>query len=319
MTQLQSNEASSSNSSYHPEPAGYIGRFAPSPTGFLHIGSLIGALASYLDANASKGQWLVRIEDLDPPRETPGAAIAILESLKAHGLHWHGEVLWQSKQHQRYQQIVEQLLNDGKAFYCSCSRNKLQAQEGIHQNSCKADLDQPCAVRLIVCDGTIGFEDPIQGLFTQQLRRDVGDFVIQRKDKLFAYQLAVVLDDALQGVTHVVRGSDLLDSTLRQQFLQHQLNLPQPHYLHIPVITNQEGQKLSKQTFAPALENDKACDNLLQALFFLNQPVPPLDHQNNCESILQWAITHWDSKQIDHQIKIDESKLQHFASSQQLQ
>lgn len=297
----------------------YIGRFAPSPTGLLHLGSLIGALASYLDAKAHQGQWLVRMEDLDPPREMHGAAQAILDALCAHGLHWDGDVLWQSQQHHRYQQAAQQLLDQGLAFYCSCSRSELNNQSGVHQKSCTADLSKDCAIRVKACDKTVGFDDPIQGRFQQQLRNEVGDFVIQRKDKLFAYQLAVVLDDALQGVTQVVRGSDLLDSSPRQLYLQQLLNLPSPHYLHIPVITNSEGQKLSKQTFAPALDQSQASHNLLSALFFLNQPLPPLELRSQCSNILQWAIDHWNTQLIDHCLQIDKSKLQHFASSHQLQ
>ena len=294
----------------------YIGRFAPSPTGLLHLGSLIGALASYLDAKANQGQWLLRMEDLDPPREMAGAAAAILESLQAHGLQWDGEVLWQNQQHDRYLKATQQLLKHQQAFYCSCSRSELSEQSGIHRNTCTPDFTQSCAVRVKAEDSLISFTDPIQGLFQQQLQQQVGDFIIQRKDKLYAYQLAVVLDDAFQGVTHVVRGSDLLDSTPRQIFLQQRLHLPTPQYLHIPVITNSAGQKLSKQTFAPALQQTQACHNLLQALFFLNQPLPPQDLHHQCSTILHWAIAHWDSKLIEHHLQIDESKLLRFASSQ---
>ncbi|WP_019529794.1 tRNA glutamyl-Q(34) synthetase GluQRS [Dasania marina] len=295
--------------------ATYIGRFAPSPTGPLHIGSLIAALASYLDAKAQQGLWLLRMEDLDPPREQAGAAQSILHCLQSHGLHWDGEVLWQSQQQQRYQNAVAQLLAEDKAFYCRCSRSQLAAQRGIHRGNCQAQAPYShCAVRLAVTEQTLGFDDPLQGRLQQALASEVGDFVIQRKDQLFAYQLAVVLDDALQGVSHVVRGSDLLDSTPRQLLLQQQLALATPKYVHIPIIANSVGDKLSKQTFAPALATQQACLNLLKALFFLNQPLPPKTQQQNCQQILHWAIAHWSLAAVPHCSAIDEICLQHFAS-----
>ena len=295
-------------------PPKYIGRFAPSPTGPLHLGSLIAAVASYLDAKSQQGLWLLRMEDLDPPREQTGAAENILQCLQAHGLHWHGEVLWQSQQQQRYQAAVEQLIATGKAFYCRCSRSQLAQQQGIHAGNCQAQAPYTgCAVRLRVTEQSLSFNDPLQGRVQQLLHREVGDFVIQRKDQFYAYQLAVVLDDALQGVTHVVRGSDLLDSTPRQIFLQQQLALPTPQYVHIPVITNSAGHKLSKQTFAPALSPQQACQNLLKALYFLQQPLPPKSQQHDCSQILQWATAHWSLKAVPHCTAIDEITLQHFA------
>ena len=285
----------------------YRGRFAPSPTGLLHQGSLIGALASYLDAKANQGIWLVRMEDLDPPREMPGAAEAILQSLQAHGLQWDEEVLWQSQQYPRYQQAIEQLIQQGHAFYCSCSRTQLAATQGIHRQTCQADSKQACAVRLRVPEQQLGFDDPIQGHFEQQLKQNVGDFVIQRKDQLFAYQLAVVLDDAYQGITHIVRGSDLLDCTPRQLYLQQLMGFPTPHYMHFPVITNQQGQKLSKQTFAPALDSQQATDNLLLALAFLNQTLPPVNLRQHCRDILDWATAHWQADNINKTLAIAES------------
>ena len=232
----------------------YIGRFAPSPTGLLHIGSLIGALASYLDAKANQGLWLVRMEDLDPPREMSGAASAILQSLEDHGLAWDGEVLWQSQRHDAYRQVIDDLLLANKAFYCTCSRSDLQENKGIYQGRCRGCITPPSAqdfaVRLQVGNKPIAFNDAIQGHFSQQLERDVGDVVLQRKDGFFAYQLAVVVDDAYQGINHVVRGADLLDSTPRQIHLQRILAYVTPQYTHFPVITNKHGTKLSKQTFA---------------------------------------------------------------------
>lgn len=284
----------------------YIGRFAPSPTGPLHMGSLIAALASYLDARAHQGQWLLRMEDLDPPREEVGAAQAILQSLRDHGLHWDGDVLWQSQRHALYQQTIDSLLADAKAFYCTCSRSDLQALEGIHPGRCRAATtppDQPHAIRLQVPDREISFTDLIQGPFSQQLRREVGDVVLRRKDGWYAYQLAVVVDDMAQGVTRIVRGSDLLDSTPRQCWLQQQLGNQQlPQYAHIPVLTNSEGQKLSKQTFAPGISSAAVLDNLVYALRFLRQPVPPPPRQ--LDDLLNFAIKHWDLGKVPRQLSI---------------
>lgn len=294
----------------------YIGRFAPSPTGPLHIGSLIAALASYLDAKANHGAWLLRIENLDPPREMPGANEQIIECLKQHHLNWDGELLWQSDRHAIYQRVMKQLLDQQKAFYCSCSRADIQNSGGIYNGHCRGQrhsADQVCAVRLQVDDQRITFNDQIQGDFSQQLQQQVGDFVIRRKDGLFAYQLAVVIDDALQGVTHVVRGSDLLDSTPRQIFLQQQCGFATPHYSHLPVITNEAGQKLSKQTFAVALNNNLATDNLLKALFFLNQVLPPPSMRQDCQSILHWAIAHWQPSQVSTQLSRQHNVLDSFA------
>lgn len=274
----------------------YRGRFAPSPTGRLHIGSLTSALASYLDAKANHGKWLVRMEDLDPPREIPGAAKAILSSLKTHGLNWDEPVIWQSHRHDAYQSMVDKLLEDGHAFYCHCSRTELKNNAGIHSTMCRKDpaVDiTDCAIRLKVTADTIEFHDRIQNTFSQQLNTVVGDFVLKRKDSLFAYQLAVTIDDAYQNITHCVRGSDLLDSTPRQIFLQHRLKLPTIEYSHIPVIANAQDQKLSKQNHAKELKDEECCENLLASLRYLNQPLPPSDLRNHTHDILNWATTHW--------------------------
>ncbi|MDG1773920.1 MAG: tRNA glutamyl-Q(34) synthetase GluQRS [Oceanicoccus sp.] len=275
----------------------YIGRFAPSPTGLLHIGSLIAALASYLHARASQGQWLVRMEDLDPPREMPGAASAILQSLEDHGLTWDGEVLWQSQRHDAYRQVINDLLLANKAFYCTCSRSDLQGSNGVYQGQCRGCVTPPrdhdFALRLQVEDKAVAFDDEIQGRFSQQLEREVGDVVLQRKDGFFAYQLAVVVDDAYQGVSHVVRGSDLLDSTPRQIYLQQVMAYTTPDYLHFPVITNEQGDKLSKQTFAAPLDSREACKNLCVALAFLKQALPPEELCQQVNHIVAWAVEHW--------------------------
>lgn len=278
----------------------YVGRFAPSPTGPLHFGSLIGALASYLDARANKGRWLVRIEDLDPPREITGAADDILQCLVAHGLQWDGDILWQSQRHLAYQQAIETLLSQGRAFYCDCSRAQLAAHRGIYPGTCRSRR-QPAtansAIRLNVDEAIIDFNDRLQSHQSQRLRSEVGDFVIRRRDHYYAYQLAVVVDDAFQGITDIVRGSDLLSSTARQIYLQQQLALPTPRYLHIPVAAGADGQKLSKQTFAPALDQQQAAANLRKALRFLNQPEPE-SSLTSPASILIAASAQWQPAQI---------------------
>ncbi len=290
---------------------GYIGRFAPSPTGLLHIGSLIGALASFLDARANQGQWLLRMEDLDPPREMPGAASAILQSLEDHGLVWDGEVLWQSQRYDAYRQVIDELLLLNRAFYCTCSRKDLQGSHGIYQGQCRGCVtppaDQDFALRLQVDPHDIAFHDAIQGRFSQSLENAVGDVVLQRKDGLFAYQLAVVVDDAYQGISHVVRGSDLLDSTPRQIYLQQVLNYTTPSYAHVPVITNEQGDKLSKQTFATPLESAKAAENLCMALVFLNQPLPPKEQSQKVSDIVAWAVAHWSVAAISRVMGLPES------------
>ncbi|HSB96568.1 MAG TPA: tRNA glutamyl-Q(34) synthetase GluQRS [Spongiibacteraceae bacterium] len=280
----------------YPSAFGYIGRFAPSPTGPLHFGSLLGALASFLDARANGGRWLVRIEDIDPQREVAGAAHDILKCLRSHGLWWDGEVWYQSRRSEFYRAAIAQLLAANRAFYCVCSRSELADSGGIYAGRCRACTlapSAPYAIRLRVDDCDIVFSDGIQGSIHQNMAREVGDFVLFRKESLAAYQLAVVIDDAAQGITHVVRGSDLLDSTARQIFLQQRLALNTPHYAHIPVIANRDGQKLSKQTLAPALETGAAPQNLLAALEFLNQPPPEGNARDSVEQILCWAVAHW--------------------------
>ena len=288
----------------------YCGRFAPSPTGLLHFGSLLGALASYLDAKANHGKWLLRMEDLDPPREMKGAAQAILQSLQDHGLHWDEPVLWQSQRSTAYQQTIEQLIAQHLAFYCCCSRSDLEHYKGVYPGHCRGCNQQPAqdfAIRLQVANRQISFSDIIQGLFSQQLEQQVGDFVLLRKDRFFAYQLAVTVDDNYQGITHVVRGSDLLDTTPRQLFLQQQLGYRSPHYAHIPVITNQQGQKLSKQNLARPLDSNRAGENLIAALAFLNQPLPSKTITHDINAIILWAVEHWSINRIPKVMSITQS------------
>lgn len=282
--------------------AEYIGRFAPSPTGPLHIGSLVAAVGSYLQAKANRGKWLVRMEDLDPLREQPGAADAILRSLEAHGLHWDEKIVFQSERHGAYEAAIEQLIASGHAYPCSCSRKTLQetAKPGpyglIYPGRCRtgpADERQQHAIRVRTHNQPIRFVDRRIGEYWQRLESEVGDFIIKRADGFFAYQLAVVVDDAAQGITEIVRGEDLLDNTPRQIHLQKLLGLPTPEYLHLPIVTNERGQKLSKQSHAPALENKKAARNLAMALTFLGLKPPPEMTGESMENLLLWGIQNW--------------------------
>jgi glutamyl-Q tRNA(Asp) synthetase len=254
----------------------YIGRFAPSPTGPLHFGSLVAAVASWLDARAAGGRWLVRIEDLDRPRCVPGAADEILHTLERLGLTWDGEVGYQSKRHSLYEDALQRL--QGRTYWCRCSRREVAdsslglAANGapIYPGTCRdARLLSGRALR-IRTNTEIRFRDRLQGEQVQDLERDVGDFVLYRADGMYAYQLAVVVDDAAQGVTDVVRGADLLDSTARQIYLQRLLGLPTPCYLHVPAAVNAAGEKLSKQTGAAAIA--PTWPSVRKALDFLGQP-----------------------------------------------
>jgi glutamyl-Q tRNA(Asp) synthetase len=254
----------------------YTGRFAPSPTGQLHMGSLVAALASWLDARAAGGRWLVRVEDLDRPRVVPGAADAILDALARLGLGWDGEVVYQSERHLLYRRGLERLATH--SYWCGCSRREIAdsslglAVDGapIYPGTCRAGTrGERRALRVRVSD-TIAFEDRLQGRQAQALERDIGDFVLYRAGGLFAYQLAVVIDDAEQGITDVVRGADLLDSTPRQIYLQRLLGVPTPRYLHVPVAADAAGEKLSKQTGAQPVEPSMA--TVRRALRFLGQP-----------------------------------------------
>jgi glutamyl-Q tRNA(Asp) synthetase len=255
----------------------YVGRFAPSPTGALHFGSLAAALASWLDARAAGGRWLVRIEDLDAARMPPGAADEILHTLVRLGLEWDGTVVYQSERLPLYQQALSRLA--GRTYGCACTRREIAdsslglAADGaqIYPGTCRNGMAPgrpPRAVRIEAC-GAISFEDRVQGAQQQLLERDVGDFVLHRADGPFAYQIAVVVDDAEQAITDVVRGADLLGSTPRQIYLQRLLGYPQPRYLHIPAAVNAAGEKLSKQTGAPPIQD--ARDAVRKALRFLGQ------------------------------------------------
>ncbi|MDH1008248.1 tRNA glutamyl-Q(34) synthetase GluQRS [Pseudomonas nicosulfuronedens] len=290
----------------------YVGRFAPTPSGYLHFGSLVAAVASYLDARAVDGKWLVRMEDLDPPREMPGAQAAILETLERYGFEWDSPVERQSDRHAVYAAQVEQWLRSGLAYACTCSRKQLEGSNGIYPGTCRDaqhDWHGDVAIRLRVPELDYRFTDRLQGEFHQHLGREVGDFIIRRRDGLFAYQLAVVLDDAWQGVTDIVRGADLLDNTPRQLYLQELLGIAAPRYLHVPLIIQPDGHKLGKTYRSPPLQADQASPLLVRALNALGQQPPAELRQATPQEVLAWGIVHWDANAIPHCLTLEDAQL----------
>ncbi|WP_462379481.1 tRNA glutamyl-Q(34) synthetase GluQRS [Pseudomonas sp. Marseille-QA0892] len=289
----------------------YVGRFAPTPSGLLHFGSLVAALASFLDARSRNGRWLVRMEDLDPPREAPGAQDVILQTLDTYGLHWDGPVERQSSRHAAYDGVISTLLRQGLAYACTCSRKILEPYGGIYpglcRNACRDTED--AAIRIRVPDLRYGFDDRVQGRVEQQLASEVGDFVTRRRDGLYAYQLAVVLDDAWQGITDIVRGADLLDSTPRQLYLQELLGFSQPRYLHVPLIIQPDGHKLGKSYRSPPLPADQAPALLTRALRALGQ-LPPPDLGSACtDDVIAWGVANWDASRIPRTRTIAEAQI----------
>lgn len=279
-----------------------VGRFAPSPTGPLHFGSLVCALASYLDVKSLGGQWLVRIEDLDPPREVAGSSDQILTQLEAHGLHWDGIVLYQSTRLDAYQDVLSRLQHQQLAYHCECSRKRLTSLNGIYDNHCrhlKLSGDEN-ATRLSVIpeSSLISFHDQIVGSNAHDLGLESGDFIIKRRDGLFSYQLAVTVDDQFQGITHVMRGSDLLDSTPKQILLQQYLGYRRPTYAHLPIAVNSEGQKLSKQTQATSLIAGNEVHNCWQALHWLSQSPPSELQECTLNELHKWASENWAPEKI---------------------
>ncbi|MFY9178787.1 MAG: tRNA glutamyl-Q(34) synthetase GluQRS [Venatoribacter sp.] len=267
----------------------YVGRFAPTPTGPLHFGSLLAALASYLDAKHHQGQWLIRIEDLDPVREDPSASVQILHTLEEYGFEHDGEIRFQSQRSQAYQACLDRLIELGFAFPCQCSRTHLHGRP--HHGNCQSNSTLNIAWRFLTGSGQYCFNDRIQGQHCEDLS-SIGDFVLKRKDGPWAYQLAVVCDDIDQGVTHIVRGIDLLDSTARQALLYQALAAPLPRYAHIPVATENNGQKLSKQNLAKPLPLDNKAEVLFTAFTWLNQH-PPAELKGSIKELLDWGIRHW--------------------------
>lgn len=273
----------------------YIGRFAPSPSGELHFGSLIAALGSWLQARARQGSWLVRIEDIDPPREVPGAASAILRQLEHYGLHWDGEVLWQSTRHDAYREALAWLHTHQHSYYCDCTRKRIQAHGGFYDGHCRDRHlgPQHAATRLRQTRPVLAFHDVLHGELHADDALAREDFIIHRRDGLFAYNLAVVVDDHFQGVTEIVRGADLIEPTVRQIALYQTFGWPVPDYVHLPLALNEQGGKLSKQNHAPALPTGDPRPVLIQALRFLNQPIREGWRDMTTDALLNDAVLHW--------------------------
>ena len=285
----------------------YKGRFAPSPTGPLHFGSLITAIASYCQAHSQHGQWLVRIEDTDIPRIQAGAETAVLTALEAFGFEWDEAVVFQRERLALYEHALDQLQQQDLIYGCACSRKQLQAHDAFttaYPQTCRA-LNLPFeqhAIRLKTSNQTICFDDLIQGHCCENLSNTTGDFVLKRRDGIISYQLAVVVDDALQGITHVVRGADLLDNTARQIWLGQCLQVPHLKYCHIPLAMTAQGQKLSKQNLAKPLDLAQAPQLIQQALKALNQPNVDIDTPKN---MLVQATTQWNIKRIPRQGQLE--------------
>lgn len=280
----------------------YRGRFAPSPTGPLHFGTLVAAVGSYLEARAHDGDWLVRMEDPDPPRVVPGAADDILRTLEACGLNWDGMVARQSARSAAYHSALHQLRSRGLVYSCACSRREIadSAISGIegfvYAGTCRDGVAagrRPRAQRVITRGAEIVFEDTLQGRIEHDLEKDIGDFVLYRADRVYAYQLAVVIDDTEQGINHIVRGADLLDSTSRQIHLQHLLGLPTPRYAHLPVAVSETGEKLSKQTRAAPVRADDPVPALAGTLRFLGQKPPADLERASLKEFWAWAHANW--------------------------
>jgi glutamyl-Q tRNA(Asp) synthetase len=293
----------------------YIGRFAPSPTGPLHFGSLVTAVASFLEAKSNTGQWLLRMEDLDKPREMPGAADDILRTLDTFGFSWDGEVIYQSSRNEAYKEALYEMQQKKFVYPCTCSRKEIAESafdigfEGrIYPKTCLNNAPKPdihAAFRVITSNQEISFVDKVQDYFSQNIASEIGDFVVRRADGFFAYQLAVVVDDDFQGVSHIVRGSDLLDSTPRQIYLQQLLKFLTPVYTHVPIAVNTIGEKLSKQTLAEPISLHLAGQQLFAALCFLGQN-PPLEMQNaTLGEVWRWGFANWSLAKVPrvHSIK----------------
>lgn len=282
----------------------YRGRFAPSPTGDLHLGTLLAAVGSYLQARSQNGEWLMRIEDVDTTRRIAGAADALLRALEGFGFEWQGEVIYQSQRTDLYESALEILSQKDLIYPCICSRKQLADEGPVYAGHCRPyrlPLVEEHALRLRIDDQLINFDDQVIGHYQQTLASECGDFVIKRKDGLFAYQLAVVVDDAEQGVTEVVRGVDLLDSTPRQIYLQQQLDYAQPDYLHLPLLIDEHGHKLGKSTGAAALDLSQPILHLHSALELLGQKPPAELTRDSLSQLWSWAIEHWNIESITQQ------------------
>lgn len=280
----------------------YIGRFAPSPTGPVHFGTLIAAVGSYLQAKKNQGKWLLRMEDVDITRKIDGADTDILHTLESFGFEWDGAIIYQSKQTEYYEQALEQLVSESMIFPCTCSRKKLaETNSDIYPGFCRSShlpVKSEHALRVLADNINIEFNDAVMGNQIQNIEQQCGDFIIRRRDNLFAYQLAVVVDDALQNVTEVVRGADLLDSTARQIYLQQLLHYPTPDYCHLPLAVDAAGNKISKSEGAAKIDLKNKEKTLIGALNFLGQQVPAELVNSNLDDIWLWAIINWNIKQV---------------------
>ena len=286
----------------------YKGRFAPSPTGPVHFGTLVAAVGSYLQAKKNNGDWLIRMEDVDITRKVDGADTDILKTLEAFGFEWDGKIIYQSEQTAHYEQSLEQLISQSLIFPCLCSRKQLSTSDSaIYPGTCRSRQlpeKNEHALRLLANDKTICFEDAVMGQQSQNIKRQCGDFVIRRRDGLFAYQLAVVVDDALQNITEIVRGADLLDSTPRQIYLQQLLNYPTPDYCHLPLAIDVSGDKISKSEGATKINLQHKEQQLISVLSFLGQNPPEDLAQSSINDIWSWATEHWDITQVSSKTHI---------------
>jgi glutamyl-Q tRNA(Asp) synthetase len=289
----------------------YRGRFAPSPSGPLHLGSLVAAVGSYVEARIHNGQWLLRIENLDPLREVPGASADILKVLEALGMEWDSSVVYQSERGEAYRAALVRLERKYLIYPCSCSRKEIldstiRGIEGpVYPGTCQQPARpriSPAAWRIRTDSKPIEFTDALQGPVRQQLQQDIGDFVLRRSDGIFAYQLAVVVDDAEQGVTHVVRGEDLLNSTPRQIYLQRLLDYPTPCYFHLPIVVNARGEKLSKQTRAAPINASNPIPQLIMVLQLLGHTPPSDLIDADITSFWKWTMENWQPELIPRKV-----------------
>ncbi|MGH8222741.1 MAG: tRNA glutamyl-Q(34) synthetase GluQRS [Woeseiaceae bacterium] len=296
------------------EVAPYRGRFAPSPTGPLHFGSLLAACASYLEARVNRGQWLLRIEDIDPPREQPGADTLIIRALDAFGFEWHGPIVYQSTRADRHRELVDRLLAAGHAYPCSCTRRDLAAARrgplgAVYPGTCRAgSRGGRVSIRVRTNNRPVSFNDGLQGPRVHELERESGDFVVRRRDGLIAYQLAVVADDQDQAISAVVRGIDLIDSTPRHLHLQRLLGFDTPRYSHIPVAQNRDGQKLGKTTGTPGLSLRCVRQSLVAAFSALGHAPPAELHDASIRELWTWGIAHWDIARLKGRTAIPASE-----------
>ena len=283
-------------------PNNYIGRFAPSPTGPVHFGTLVAAVGSYLQAKKNKGKWLMRMEDVDITRKVDGADANILNTLDEFGFEWDGEVIYQSKRTSHYDEALEKLISQSLVFPCLCSHKQLaELDTDIYPGTCRKQHlpeTKEHALRLVAIDTIIEFNDVVMGRQSNNIKQHCGDFVIKRRDNLFAYQLAVVVDDALQGITEVVRGADLLDSTPRQIYLQQLLQLPTPGYCHLTLAIDTAGNKISKSEGAAKVDTLHKEELLFRALKFLGQQPPDDLVKSNIDDIWKWSINNWKIDQV---------------------